>query len=86
MMIPEPKPEKDNSPLFERPPGYHSYLLRFWEERSEELPLTIWRFSLEDPQTNQRYGFASLSTLVEWLQLKMNPTQDLGSSVSNSRD
>ncbi len=80
-MIAEPKPEKDTPPLFERPPGYHSYLLRFWEERSEELPLTLWRFSLQDPQTNQRYGFANLTALVDWIHAKINSSPDLGKSV-----
>ncbi len=77
----ESKSEKDNTPLFERPPGYQSYLLRFWEERSEEPPRTLWRFSLEDPQTNQRYGFANLAALVDWLELKMNASRDLDPSV-----
>ncbi len=71
-MMNEPKPEKDSSPLFERPPGYHSYLLRFWEERSEELASTVWRFSLEDPVTSQRYGFATLNALVDWIQTKIS--------------
>ncbi len=73
-MIPviEPKPDKDSPPLYDRPPRYHSYVLRFWEERSEELRVTIWRFSLEDPLTNQRYGFADLPALVEWVKAKIN--------------
>ncbi len=77
-MMTDPKPEKDTTPLFERPPGYHSYLLRFWEERSEELTQTLWRFSLEDPQTNQRYGFANLAALVDWLQAKINVSLEEG--------
>ncbi len=61
----------EDSPLFARPPGYHSYLLRFWEERSGETPTTVWRFSLEDPATDQRYGFPSLEALEEWIKAKM---------------
>ncbi len=58
----------ENGSFLARPPGYHSYLLRFWEERSERLPLAVWRFSLEDPLTDQRYGFATLQALVQWIQ------------------
>ncbi len=54
-----------------KPPRYHSFLLRFWEERSEEQALTIWRFSLEDPLTDQRYGFASLQALTDWIQVQL---------------
>ncbi len=81
-MMPDPNSEKDDSPLFERPPGYHSYLLRFWEERSEEQPLTLWRFSLEDPLTNQRYGFANLETLMDWIQAKIAGSQDLDGNAA----
>ncbi|MGB8644914.1 MAG: hypothetical protein WCF84_06735 [Anaerolineae bacterium] len=62
----------EDTPLVARPPGYHSYLLRFWEERSEQAPLTVWRFSLEDPLTDQRYGFPSLNALVEWVQTRID--------------
>jgi hypothetical protein len=71
-MVTDPKPPNDSPPLIGRPPGYHSYLLRFWEERGEESPSTIWRFSLEDPSTDQRLGFASLDALVDWLKTKIS--------------
>ena len=46
------------------PPRYRGYLLRFWEERSDhhDGPV-VWRFSLEDPHTGTRRGFASLEAL-----------------------
>ncbi len=53
------------------PPRYHSFLLRFWEERSEEHAPVIWRFSLEDPLTDQRYGFASLEALNDWIKAQI---------------
>ncbi len=59
-----------NQSIFAQPPSYHSYLLRFWEERSEQP--AVWRFSLEDPQTTRRYGFASLDALVEWLRAQID--------------
>jgi hypothetical protein len=56
-----PLSDSAEQPLSLRPPQYHSYLLRFWEERGQQP--SVWRFSLEDPQTDQRYGFASLEAL-----------------------
>jgi hypothetical protein len=32
-----------------------------------------WRFSLEDPRTNQRRGFASLEALTQFLQGQLQP-------------
>lgn len=52
----------------DRPPAYRSYLLRFWEERGDRPTPPVWRFSLEDPQTAHRQGFASLTALSDWLQ------------------
>ncbi|MBN1661720.1 MAG: hypothetical protein JXA93_25225 [Anaerolineae bacterium] len=47
---------------------YHSYLLRFWAVRGKvELP-AVWRFSLTDPHTGERQGFADLEALVAFLQ------------------
>jgi hypothetical protein len=45
---------------------YHSYLLRFWEERGEDAG--VWRFMLEEPQTGHRQGFADLESFVSWLR------------------
>ena len=50
------------------PPEYHAYLLRFWEERGGPGTSAAWRFSLEDPQTGQRHGFADLASLTAWLE------------------
>jgi hypothetical protein len=68
-MLPQLKP--DDSPLHVNPPGYHSYLLRFWEERGEQTDTTLWRFSLEDPLTAQRLGFADLEALTAWLRTEI---------------
>ena len=59
----------------ERPPAYHSYLLRFWEERGDQPTPPVWRFSLEDPQTAHRHGFASLSALTDWLQSEITGSE-----------
>jgi hypothetical protein len=53
------------------PPRYYSYLLRFWEERGETAGQTVWRFSLEDPQTAQRQSFADLNALMTRLKLQI---------------
>ena len=50
-----------------RSPGYRAYMLRCWAEHSERAP-PLWRFSLEDPHTQERHGFASLATLVAFLE------------------
>lgn len=54
-----------------QPPAYRSYLIRLWEERSEEPPMAVWRCSLEDPLTGQRHGFANLEALTAWLQAEL---------------
>ena len=52
-----------------KPPRYQTYLLRCWQERSQESELVvIWRFSLENPHTGKRRGFSSLEALLASLQ------------------
>ena len=53
-------------------PRYQSYLLRCWEARSQhpDQP-TTWRYSLTDPQTEQKHGFANLEELVAFLQTEL---------------
>jgi hypothetical protein len=36
--------------------------------------MVVWRFSLEDPLTGQRHGFASLKALTDWLSAELYPT------------
>jgi hypothetical protein len=56
----------------DKPPRYRSYLLTFWEERSRDPDVpVVWRFSLQDPHTGQRRGFAHLETLVAALEGEM---------------
>jgi len=52
-----------------RPSRYRAYLLRCWEERGrQETEPPLWRFSLEDPHTGRRHGFATLEAVVEALE------------------
>ncbi len=55
-----------------RPPRYCAYLLRCWEapERGSDLP-PGWRYSLEDPHTRERRGFASLEALTAFLRAEL---------------
>lgn len=60
----------------ELPPRYHAYLLRFWEERGQIQDRGVtWRFSLEDPHTHERRGFATLEALIAFLQTSINDNQ-----------
>jgi len=45
--------------------GYGAYLLRLWEVDTDGEP--VWRFSLHDPRTGERLGFAGLAQLNEFL-------------------
>jgi hypothetical protein len=57
-----------------RPLHYRSYLLRFWQERpppSGAPPLGRWRFSLEDPHSGARLGFADFDQLIGFLTNQM---------------
>ena len=53
-------------------PRYCSYLLRCWQERSlRQSAASVWRFSLEDPHTGQRRGFATFEALVAFLRQEL---------------
>ena len=47
------------------PPAYQVYILRMWQDQTAS---SGWCFSLEDPSTSQRRGFASLEALTQFLQ------------------
>ncbi len=78
----EQSSQTDSLPLYERPPGYRSYVLRFWQERGDQPPLTVWRFSLEDPSTDERHGFPNLPALVEWLTAEMAKEQQSANDLA----
>ncbi len=48
------------------PLPYHSYMLRFWPEQQENGQ-AVWRYTLVDPQSGQRYVFLSLESFVAYL-------------------
>ena len=45
---------------------YVSYLLRLWQTTSGDK--VVWRASLENSQTGERQGFASLDALLNYLR------------------
>jgi len=47
-------------------PKHHSYLLRFWQEGAEKK--SDWRFVLVNLLEEQRWGFASMERLVDFLK------------------
>ena len=53
---------------------YLSYLLRLWVVQNQEG--CLWRCSVEDVQTGERYGFANLELLISFLQ-----EQTVGQSI-----
>jgi hypothetical protein len=58
--------------ILNKAPRYQAYLLRFWQEQRQNTALPeIWRFSLEDPHTGHRQGFATLEALFNFLQTKL---------------
>ena len=64
-------------PLFDKPPRYRSYVLTIWEERGGDPDaLVVWRFSLQDPRTGQRRGFASLEKVMAFLRTELLSNRD----------
>jgi hypothetical protein len=71
-------------------PGEHrdyvSYLLRMWQDSSDEEPSrskeAVWRATLQSPSTGERVGFANLDDLFDFLkgQAGLEPVAD---SVQN---
>jgi hypothetical protein len=53
-------------------PDYHSYILVCWlEEGQETVAGPPWRFRLEDPHSDERWGFISLTDVTAFLQLRL---------------
>jgi hypothetical protein len=44
---------------------YQAYMLRLWRVSNDGEP--IWRVSLESPHTGERHGFATLESLISFL-------------------
>ena len=59
---------EQQEPMTEVEAGPYSYLLRLW---CEDHAHRYWRISLQDVQTGERIGFASLGSLTDYLQVQM---------------
>ena len=58
-------------------PHLRAYMLRCWEVRSLEPECqAVWRFSLEDPHTGERFGFANLNALIAFLEADLTHSQE----------
>lgn len=68
-----------------RSTGYRSYLLRFWHEPAANPVQGTWRFTLEDPHTGERQGFADLDILIGHLHQLMNQTDTPQDAQYNSQ-
>jgi len=64
-------------PLSRHLPQHHTFLLRCWEERSQDVRIASqWRFGLENSHTGQRYGFANLDELQAFLKNEVTGNYD----------
>ena len=52
---------------------YQSFVVRCWQEHSLHAgrETSAWRFSLENPRTSRRRGFATLEALLVALQAEL---------------
>ena len=57
---------------------YLSYIVRCWQEPSVHAgrETKVWRFSLQNPSTNQQRGFATLEALLIALQEELADDKD----------
>ena len=51
---------------------YHTYILRFWQEKENVQEGGKWRFTLLDPIQKQQYGFSSLDDLKDFLKNQLD--------------
>jgi hypothetical protein len=58
--------------IVDQPPRYRFWVLACWEEESGDPQVrTRWRFSLQDPRTGRRRGFADLEALMAALRRQL---------------
>jgi hypothetical protein len=55
-------------------PDYHSYLIRLYRQKNDPV---AWRVSLENVQTGERRGFATLQGLYEFLNRVTRGAQEV---------
>ena len=62
---------------------YTSYLLRLWP--AEDRGDLVWRASLEDSHTDERWGFSSLDALFAFLRQQTTGTLDSCEGAGEAR-
>lgn len=63
--------------------AYTSYLLRLWRVASEEG--ATWRASLESPHSGERWGFASVDEMCEFLRRHLQIAFDTDEGMGTDR-
>ena len=61
---------------------YMAYLLRLWREKQDGS----WRATLENPNSGERAGFATLADLVTFLAEKTGETIQAGGSRADTEN
>lgn len=58
-----------NEKMGKRPLRHQSFILSLWQEAeaTADSP-AVWRYSLENPQTSERRGFAEIAGLLNFLE------------------
>ena len=52
-------------------------LITMWRERpADARQPAVWRFSVEDAHTRERWGFATLEAVVAFLQARMREDRE----------
>ena len=54
--------------MFEKPPQYHTFVLRIWQERGDAGETAVWRYSLHNVEESERIGFNSFEELTRHLE------------------
>jgi hypothetical protein len=54
---------------------YRTFVIRCWQEPSDQPDACIYRFSLDIPATGERFGFTHSQDLIQALQLAMSQIQ-----------
>jgi hypothetical protein len=71
--------------MFEKPPRYYTYILRFWEERDETADTRNWRYTLHDTENDTRYGFTSLEEVSAFLEKRTALTDKAATNPPTSK-
>ncbi len=66
--LPLQERERNQLLAMEKRAPYLAFLLKLWPVVSKSKSRFLWRASLENPYTGERYGFQDLDTLLNFLK------------------